>query len=379
MRRYSFDNDYYYPEHVAPSSGLRRPVRIVQDDDALPWVRHSAAPALYSVAPEPFYGSASPRRVVRATTVPDALYSAPVPSRQSSGLPRRQVNHEEAFVVGATPQRFPEYVAQAEDFPRQTALTTHPLERRHFNTIDDVHLRPQSYYDYVGKTEPPLTTGYVSPYTGRRLVARAPHPASRQVPEPFGNASNVVATREIASAPQINSRSLGGLFSSLAGSSVAAAAAQFAEGTLSGTASKGGPSIPDISSALKEALKEAVGWAVRTASASGGFLNNTNIKIPWPAEAAGIEKVLRRLGLGVKCDELVRVVNQTAEQSSGRALEIFVRAVTSMSITDAKGILQGHDKAATEYMQRSTTEPLKGTFGPVVNDAMEQFAVTKVW
>ena len=48
-----------------------------------------------------------------------------------------------------------------------------------------------------------------------------------------------------------------------------------------------------------------------------------------------------------------------------------------MSIDDAKGILNGGDRAATDYLQRSSGEKLRERFRPLVEEAIAKVGVTK--
>ncbi len=57
-------------------------------------------------------------------------------------------------------------------------------------------------------------------------------------------------------------------------------------------------------------------------------------------------------------------LNRAAEDAAKEAAPIFVNAITSMTITDAKNILTGPDNAATSYLQGKTTSPLAQAFSP---------------
>ncbi len=59
------------------------------------------------------------------------------------------------------------------------------------------------------------------------------------------------------------------------------------------------------------------------------------------------------------------------------AASVFGDAIGKMTIDDAKGILNGGDQAATEYLQRTSTDSLKSRFRPIVDDAIGRVGVTK--
>jgi hypothetical protein len=51
---------------------------------------------------------------------------------------------------------------------------------------------------------------------------------------------------------------------------------------------------------------------------------------------------------------------------------LFVDAVKKMSLQDAKGILMGSSTSATDYFKRTTTEPLRTKFLPIVAQATKK-------
>eukprot|EP00668_Euglena_longa_P000607 GGOE01000743.1.p2 GENE.GGOE01000743.1~~GGOE01000743.1.p2 ORF type:complete len:121 (-),score=33.83 GGOE01000743.1:290-652(-) len=51
----------------------------------------------------------------------------------------------------------------------------------------------------------------------------------------------------------------------------------------------------------------------------------------------------------------------------------------AMNIEDAKGILNGGERAATDYLQRTTSPALSASMTPVVHSALESNRVTALW
>jgi hypothetical protein len=72
-------------------------------------------------------------------------------------------------------------------------------------------------------------------------------------------------------------------------------------------------------------------------------------------------------------------LNRAAEDASKRAFPIFKSAITTMTITDAIGILKGGDNAATNYLRSKTTSKLKAEFQPVVKQSISTVKVTSYW
>lgn len=135
----------------------------------------------------------------------------------------------------------------------------------------------------------------------------------------------------------------------------------------------------DISSALKEALNKGVTEQVTKLTATDGFYKNEAVKILLPAELQKVDTKLRQIGLGSMADEGIKVLNRAAEKAVTEATPIFVNAITSMTITDAKGILMGADNSATAYLQKTTTTPLYSKFSPVVKTSLSEVGADEVW
>ena len=106
--------------------------------------------------------------------------------------------------------------------------------------------------------------------------------------------------------------------------------------------------------------------AVTSTSTVDGFLGNAMIRIAIPQQLDSAASTMRSMGLGSYVDELEVAMNRAAEQASGEARSLFWDAVTSMSIGDAFGILNGHDTAATDYFKGHTEEQLRIRFRPNV-------------
>jgi hypothetical protein len=84
---------------------------------------------------------------------------------------------------------------------------------------------------------------------------------------------------------------------------------------------------------------------------------------------------MRQVGMGKYADELVLTMNRAAEAAVPEAKALFVDAVKKMTVQDAKGILTGGNTAGTEYFKRSTSEPLRAKFLPIVAQATKKVRV----
>lgn len=135
----------------------------------------------------------------------------------------------------------------------------------------------------------------------------------------------------------------------------------------------------EAAQAIKEALIKGTGESVKLVSVVDGYFKNTEIKIPFPPEAANVETRLRALGLGSEVDKVVLSINRAAEDAAKEAQPIFVAAVKNLTIQDAIGIVRGKENAATEYLSRTTLPELKLKFEPIIKNSLDKVNATKYW
>ncbi|WPO83916.1 DUF4197 domain-containing protein [Chryseobacterium sp. JJR-5R] len=134
-----------------------------------------------------------------------------------------------------------------------------------------------------------------------------------------------------------------------------------------------------ISSGLKEALSLGVTEGVKKLGVTDGFLKNEAVKILMPEKLRKIDTTLRSIGLGSLADQGVKLLNRAAEDAVTEAAPIFTKAITSMTITDAKNILLGSDNSATNYLQGKTQSQLFTAFQPKVKASLGKVGADKVW
>jgi len=135
----------------------------------------------------------------------------------------------------------------------------------------------------------------------------------------------------------------------------------------------------EIENGLREALIKGISVGADQVSKAGGYLNNPQIKIPFPPEIAKVEKTLRDLGMGSMVDQFVTTLNQGAEEAAKEAKPIFVSAIQQMTIQDAMSILKGKEDEATQFLKKTTTTQLAGKFMPVIKDALNKTEATKYY
>ncbi|GGE42829.1 hypothetical protein GCM10010832_23450 [Psychroflexus planctonicus] len=135
----------------------------------------------------------------------------------------------------------------------------------------------------------------------------------------------------------------------------------------------------DISSGLKQALRQGVQDRVSDLANENGFLNNDLVKITLPDELKRLDNTLRNVGLGNLADEGIKMLNRAAEDAVSEATPIFLNAIRDLSITDARDILLGKDVAATNYLKTQTQNELYQRFQPIIENSFAKVGADQVW
>ncbi len=148
-------------------------------------------------------------------------------------------------------------------------------------------------------------------------------------------------------------------------------------GSVTKAAESVGLSQDQIAAGLKEAQSKGAQSAVENLDKPDVFLKNVDVKIPMPKHLDMGGKGLQAIGQDAKADQFFEGMNRAAERAVSEAASVFGDAISEMSIEDAKGLLNGGDQAATEYLKRSSTDSLKTRMCPIVDSAIGEIGVTK--
>lgn len=152
-----------------------------------------------------------------------------------------------------------------------------------------------------------------------------------------------------------------------------------AEQKIQKTATTSGFSEEEAGNALKEALSKGAAKGAQTVSQIDGYFGNPKIKIPFPPDAKKVEDKLRSLGLNKECDDVILSLNRAAEDAGSAAKDIFIRAISDMTITDAINIVKGGDNAGTEFLKSKTRAALVEAFKPIIKTSLDKVGATKNW
>lgn len=135
----------------------------------------------------------------------------------------------------------------------------------------------------------------------------------------------------------------------------------------------------EIGGGLKEALNAGVDDAVKFLAAENGYYESA-YKILLPEEAQKVVSALKAVpGFANVEQDLVLRLNRAAELAAGKASPIFVGAIKQMTFQDAMNILMGEKNAATQYLHKSTYQPLFGEFKPVIAGALDEVNARTLW
>jgi len=130
---------------------------------------------------------------------------------------------------------------------------------------------------------------------------------------------------------------------------------------------------------LKEALNQGVTKGVSALNVQDGFFKNAALKILFPPEAQKVEKTLRDVGLGNFADEAILKMNRAAEDAAGGAKDIFISAITGMTVDDAMGILMGEKNSCTNYLKKACSTALYQKMQPVIKNSLSKVGAVNAW
>lgn len=135
----------------------------------------------------------------------------------------------------------------------------------------------------------------------------------------------------------------------------------------------------DIAAGLKEALNLGVDKAVTTLAAENGYYLSP-YKILLPEEARVVTERLKIIpGFSNGEEELVKRLNEGAEDAASKAKPIFVGAIKQLTFSDVMNILMGEQNAATQYLHRTTNQALYNEFNPVIVNSLNKFNALEYW
>ena len=152
-------------------------------------------------------------------------------------------------------------------------------------------------------------------------------------------------------------------------------------GSLGGVGSSGGSggsaaasllSSDEIADGLREALRVGTERVVDQVGTTDGFNLDPDIHIPLPGPLQDAQRLLNTIGMSDMADDLELRLNRAAEAAAPEAQQLFVDAISEMSLEDAQRIYDGPDDAATRYFQEKMSPALAERMAPIVDEALAE-------
>lgn len=141
----------------------------------------------------------------------------------------------------------------------------------------------------------------------------------------------------------------------------------------------GALSTQDIAAGLKEALTVGTGRVVSQLGKPDGFNADPLIHIPLPENLKKVQDTMNKIGMGGMMNDLELKLNQAAETATPQAKELFLDAISKMTLDDVTGIYKGADDAATQYFRGKMSDPLKAKMAPIVEQSLAEVGAVKAY
>lgn len=122
---------------------------------------------------------------------------------------------------------------------------------------------------------------------------------------------------------------------------------------------------------LKAMLEQSARAAVQQLGQPGGFNDNPDVRIELPGHLGVAARAMKMFGQGQQVSALENSLNSAAEQAIPEAQALMLDTVKNMTISDAKGILNGPENSATAYLDRSSREQLRSRFLPIIKQVTQ--------
>lgn len=128
----------------------------------------------------------------------------------------------------------------------------------------------------------------------------------------------------------------------------------------------------EIADGLREALRVGSELVVDNLGATNGFNLDPVAHIPLPDELKTAQGYLKKVGLGSLGEEVELKMNRAAEEAMDGSGKVVVSAIQAMTLEDARGILEGPDDAATQYLMRVSGNDIRDKIRPIVDGALSE-------
>lgn len=139
------------------------------------------------------------------------------------------------------------------------------------------------------------------------------------------------------------------------------------------------PTVAEIGNGLKEALTNGITKGANALAQKDGYFKSA-YKILLPSDVRTVTDKLKNIpGFSNIENELLEKMNRGAEDAAKEAAPIFVTAIRGLTFQDATNILMGTDNAATQYLNKTTNQPLYDKFKPKIVSSLDKIGANDLW
>lgn len=121
----------------------------------------------------------------------------------------------------------------------------------------------------------------------------------------------------------------------------------------------------ELVNGVRQTLELSSERAATLLGSDGGYAR-AGYPITLPESVKPVTDTLRSVGMGGYVDKVETAMRDGAEAAAAEAVPVFQQAIRDMSVTDALGIIQGGEHAATDYFRGQTEASLRQRYQPVI-------------
>lgn len=133
-----------------------------------------------------------------------------------------------------------------------------------------------------------------------------------------------------------------------------------------------GLTTPEITAGLREALRVGAQRVVTQIGGVDGFNADPDIHIPLPAQLQKVQSYMQKVGLSALADDLELKLNRAAESAAPQMQDVIGKAISDMSLDDARRIYDGPNDAATQYFKNASSAKLAAIVRPIVDRSLKE-------
>jgi hypothetical protein len=135
----------------------------------------------------------------------------------------------------------------------------------------------------------------------------------------------------------------------------------------------------EIGEGLREVLLIGTEKVVSQIGQVDGFNLDPKIHIPLPSTLVKTASVLSSVGMGSLTEDLELRLNRAAESATPLAKELFIQAISKVTIDDARNILNGSQDAATKYLRSTMGHTLGQQMVPIVDKTLSESGAVQAY